>query len=156
MAVITVIFFKCPKTGTLLTRISWKLNCFFMPLSCLVKCTLYISSFSVKFLILTIVYANKEKYPLDYKHWFKNLFWIRVITKLPNSKQSYKGKVKTHKYINRQNQSTTGKLWKLGTGISKENHLFISMIIIKKKLEGLGNRTSLYLSFPDTRQQATT
>jgi hypothetical protein len=35
---------------------------------------------------------------------------IRVITKLPNSGQSYKGKVKTHKYINRQNQSTTGKL----------------------------------------------
>jgi hypothetical protein len=28
--------------------------------------------------------------------------WIRVITKLPNSEQSYKGKVKTHKYINRQ------------------------------------------------------
>ena len=26
--------------------------------------------------------------------------------KLPNSEQSYKGKVKTHKYINRQNQST--------------------------------------------------
>ena len=38
------------------------------------------------------------------------LYSIRVITKLPNSKQSYKGKVKTHKYINRQNQSTTGKL----------------------------------------------
>jgi hypothetical protein len=35
---------------------------------------------------------------------------ISVITKLPNSEQSYKGKVKTHKYINRQNQSTTGKL----------------------------------------------
>jgi hypothetical protein len=32
---------------------------------------------------------------------------IRVITKLPNSEQSYQGKVKTHKYINRQNQSTT-------------------------------------------------
>ena len=30
--------------------------------------------------------------------------------KLPNSEQSYKGKVKTHNYINRQNQSTTGKL----------------------------------------------
>jgi hypothetical protein len=29
---------------------------------------------------------------------------------LPNSKQSYKGKVKTHNFINRQNQSTTGKL----------------------------------------------
>jgi hypothetical protein len=27
---------------------------------------------------------------------------IRVITKLPNSEQSYKGKVKTHTYINRQ------------------------------------------------------
>jgi hypothetical protein len=38
------------------------------------------------------------------------LLKIRVITKLPNSEQSYKGKVKTHKYINRQNQSTTGKL----------------------------------------------
>jgi hypothetical protein len=34
---------------------------------------------------------------------------IRVITKLPNSEQSYKGKVKTHNYINRQIQSTTGK-----------------------------------------------
>jgi hypothetical protein len=38
------------------------------------------------------------------------IFKIRVITKLPNSEQSYKGKVKTHNYINRQNQSTTGKL----------------------------------------------
>ena len=37
---------------------------------------------------------------------------IKVITKLPNSEQSYKGKVQTHNYINRQNQSTTGKLWK--------------------------------------------
>ena len=35
---------------------------------------------------------------------------IRVITQLPNSEQSYKGKVKTHNYINRQNPSTTGKL----------------------------------------------
>ena len=39
-----------------------------------------------------------------------NNLQIRVITKLPNSEQSYKGKVKTHNYINRQNQSTTGKL----------------------------------------------
>ena len=38
------------------------------------------------------------------------LVQMRVITKLPNSEQSYKGKVKTHKYINRQNQSTTGTL----------------------------------------------
>jgi hypothetical protein len=43
---------------------------------------------------------------------FQQLTWIRVITILPNSEQSYKGKVKTHKYINRQNQWTTGKLWK--------------------------------------------
>ena len=35
---------------------------------------------------------------------------IKVITKLPNSEQSYKGKVKTNNYINRQNQSTTRKL----------------------------------------------
>jgi hypothetical protein len=39
-----------------------------------------------------------------------NSSYIKVITKLPNSEQSYKGKVKTHNYINRQNQSTTGKL----------------------------------------------
>ena len=39
-----------------------------------------------------------------------NQFKIKVITKLPNSEQSYKGKVQTHNYINRQNQSTTGKL----------------------------------------------
>ena len=32
---------------------------------------------------------------------------IRVTTKLPNSEQSYKGKVKTRNYINRQNQSAT-------------------------------------------------
>jgi hypothetical protein len=31
-----------------------------------------------------------------------NIVSIRVITKLPNSEQSYKGKVKTHNYINRQ------------------------------------------------------
>jgi hypothetical protein len=36
---------------------------------------------------------------------------MRVITKLPNSEQSYKGKVNTHRYINRQNQSTTHWAW---------------------------------------------
>ena len=40
----------------------------------------------------------------------QNTCLIRVITNLPNSEQSNKGKVKTHKYINRQNQSTTGTL----------------------------------------------
>ena len=33
---------------------------------------------------------------------FPTIVSIRVITKLPNSEQSYKGKVKTHNYINRQ------------------------------------------------------
>ena len=28
---------------------------------------------------------------------------FQIISKLPNSEQSYKGKVKTHKYINKQN-----------------------------------------------------
>jgi hypothetical protein len=35
---------------------------------------------------------------------------IRVITKLPNTEQSSKGKGKAHKSTKRQNQSTTGKL----------------------------------------------
>ena len=46
-------------------------------------------------------------------HWSVAIYYpmtIKVITKLPNSEQSYKGKVQTHNYINRQNQSTTGKL----------------------------------------------
>ena len=38
-----------------------------------------------------------------------NKWQIRVITKLPNTEQSSKGKGKTHKSTNRQNQSTTGK-----------------------------------------------
>jgi hypothetical protein len=59
---------------------------------------------------------NTTMYSQRPKHWprhkKKPLHPIRVITKLPNPEQSNKGKVKTHKYINRQNQSTTGKLWK--------------------------------------------
>ena len=41
--------------------------------------------------------------------WPKEKGKIRVITKLPNSEQSYKVKVRTHQYTNRKNQSTTGK-----------------------------------------------
>ena len=47
------------------------------------------------------IYLNEEIHNLL-------VYWIKVITKLPNSEQSYKGKVKTHKCINRRNQSTTG------------------------------------------------
>ena len=48
--------------------------------------------------------------------------YIRVITKLPNSEQSYKGKVKTHNYINKENQSTTGKLWKISLYLQIKEH----------------------------------
>jgi len=47
---------------------------------------------------------------LDRRRSTKTNKTIRVITKLPNSEQSNKGKVKPHKFINTQNQSTTGKL----------------------------------------------
>jgi hypothetical protein len=46
-------------------------------------------------------------------------------TILPNSKQSYKGKVQTHKYINRQNQSTTGKHESLLFGIKFKKKAFL-------------------------------
>ena len=45
-----------------------------------------------------------------HKRSFLLCFVYKGNNKLPNSEQSYKGKVKTHNYINRQNQSTTGKL----------------------------------------------
>jgi hypothetical protein len=63
--------------------------------------------------------TKTEIYPTNFRlvdfmaiyHQSQQYFcYIKVITKLPNSEQSYKGKVKTHNYINRQNQSTTGKL----------------------------------------------
>ena len=48
------------------------------------------------------------KFPMTGQEKSEPFNTIRVITKLPNSEQSYKGKVKTHKYINRQNHSKTG------------------------------------------------
>jgi hypothetical protein len=61
---------------------------------------------------------------------------IRVITKLPNSEQSYKGKVKTHKNTNRQNKSTTGKLGKpqwpwLCTGLSTSRSTYVPYIVLR-------------------------
>jgi hypothetical protein len=55
---------------------------------------------------LTQIKVKKHERQYNITHTYQ----IKVITKLPNSEQSYKGKVKTHNYINRQNQSTTGKL----------------------------------------------
>ena len=63
---------------------------------------IYINNIGEELLSLTRLFADDAS--LGYS--------IKVITKLPNSEQSYKGKVQTHNYINRQNQSTTGKLWK--------------------------------------------
>ena len=84
----------CDK-GNMYNQCLWKINC---PLS----------QFTENYSCLCIIKVD----------------WIRVITKLPNTEQSSKGKGKTRK-SNRQNQLTTGKLGKpqwlrLGTGISKE------------------------------------
>ena len=57
--------------------------------------------------VLTTIYFAHKQNDSDQQNTTQK---IKVITKLPNSEQSYKGKVKTHNYINRQNQSTTGKL----------------------------------------------
>ena len=77
-------------------------------------CKLAIPIYMCVFVILP---SKKKKYFMfgwtwEIEHKIYCLLNVRVITKLPNSEQSYKGKVKTHNYINRQNQSTTGKLWK--------------------------------------------
>jgi hypothetical protein len=54
--------------------------------------------------------------PLQHKCDYLPVSWSLqyTINKGNNNitEQSYKGKGKTHKYINRQNQSTTGNLWK--------------------------------------------
>ena len=81
------------------------------------------------FMDCTSMSKQSQKKRFKWETWgikedLKKLY-IRVITKLPNTEQSSKGKVKTHKSINKQNLSTTGKLVKpqwpwLGTGISKE------------------------------------
>ena len=83
------------------------------------SCSLFF--FDLRILITSLAYSNSSEQLYLFvtstklgTYWFflASQTWleIRVITKLPNSEQSNKGKVKTHKYINRQNQSTTGKL----------------------------------------------
>jgi hypothetical protein len=44
---------------------------------------------------MTISWQNEKRYLSIVE---QNIIYIRVITKLPNSEQSNKGKVKTHKY----------------------------------------------------------
>jgi hypothetical protein len=62
--------------------------------------------------IYVTVYGTALTTILPILFLYLNTVTVKVITKLPNSEQTYKGKVKTQNYINRQNQSTTGKLWK--------------------------------------------
>jgi hypothetical protein len=66
----------------------------------------YVVKKRILYLKYDINYEKKVRLNSDCQQYQQ----IKVITKLPNSEQSYKGKVKTHNYINRQNQSTTGKL----------------------------------------------
>ena len=94
-------FFRISSTKTGIFRISWLFSDWwyvFLHTALLMLCR------------LVVPYWQMDQWKLESSNQFS--FTIRVITKLPNSEQSYKGKVKTHKYINRQNQSTTGKLWK--------------------------------------------
>ena len=67
---------------------------------------------------------------------------IRVITKLPNSEQSYKGKVKTHKYIDRQkepilqNQCIDGMIetkWVSGDFIPQK----LADVLVEENIAGL-------------------
>jgi hypothetical protein len=86
------------------------------------QCTVWLLLHYLSFDTVEDLYNGKSKVPDEGSIIHKKMkiqkdettlkITIKVITKLPNSEQSYKGKVKTHNYINRQNQSTTGKLWK--------------------------------------------
>jgi hypothetical protein len=85
----------------------WQLcSLFFFDLRILITSLAYSNSSEQLYLFVTSTKLGTYWFFLASQTWLE----IRVITKLPNSEQSNKGKVKTHKYINRQNQSTTGKL----------------------------------------------
>jgi hypothetical protein len=68
--------------------------------------------------MLSSVMSPIEKFPVEQHPYItrliKGVFNLRPPDKGNNKitelRTSYKGKVKTHKYIHRQNQSTTGKL----------------------------------------------
>jgi hypothetical protein len=67
----------------------------------------------IRFSAISLIYKINSRGPsTDSWGTPSETLQIRVITKLQNFEQSYKGKVKTHMSMNRPNQSTTGKLWK--------------------------------------------
>jgi hypothetical protein len=55
----------------------------------------------------------RSRFPPSFK------FWIKVITKLPNSEQSYKGKVQTHNYIKEKLEHTNYEAARIITGATK-------------------------------------
>ena len=65
----------------------------------------HIFYYSVKTPVVDFTKSCKSKNSRKCEFQPINSLEIRVITKLPNAEQSYKGKVKTHNYTNRQNQS---------------------------------------------------
>jgi ribosome-binding protein aMBF1 (putative translation factor) len=75
------------------------------------NCRLLWDAFKVEIREITMTFSKiKAKETEELTRTLEKTLEIRVITKLPNSEQSHKGKAKTHNYTNRQNQSTTGKL----------------------------------------------
>ena len=74
-------------------------------------CDKIISWMFTSFILVWFMVLNTTFNNFTVKSWWSVLLVeeIRVIIKLLNSEQSSKGKVKTPKYLNRQNQSTTGK-----------------------------------------------
>ena len=100
-----IILFSLKMAVICLTNITIHCICFIDVSLC------YTSSNKTIFFITLITYLSSKVWESgSFKFLSKQCMKIRVITKLPNSKQSYKGRIKTHNYINRQNQSTTGKL----------------------------------------------
>jgi hypothetical protein len=91
------------------SRLYWLLNVVVTPKMYILFSNVLMSNYTKYY---KMAFNNKRFNHISITTIETTTMYIRVITKLPNSEQSYKGKVKTHKYINRQNQSTTGKLGK--------------------------------------------
>jgi hypothetical protein len=58
--------------------------------------------------IISLDFGNAPTCGIFVVHFIINIRLVKMI--ITENLTAYKGKVKTHNYINRQNQSTTGKL----------------------------------------------
>jgi hypothetical protein len=63
----------------------------------------------------------------------------------PNSEQSYKGKVKTHNYTNKQNQSTTGKCIAYNR-FCRDGIYFDKILVSEYKLFKRSNKANLFIA----------